>query len=157
VTITVVVEARIPSSFSLWECQFITFFLAGYILRVILYKDKRSKDDILLLPKRQWKQLMLSMIPIAIGSIYIILCDIYPNSRFVFTIYIFSIISFFMIYILMIPKFEKWWEKLCINKVNQYLETDFAKAIKWLMRLINCCSLENTESVVLSFGLAAKK
>lgn len=128
---------------------FITFFLVGYILRVILYKDERSKDNILLLPKRQWKQLILSMIPIAIASIYIILCDIYPNHKFLFAIYCFSIISFFLIYIWMIPKFEKWWEKLCINKVNQYLETDLAKAIEWLMRLINCASLEDTELVAL--------
>lgn len=128
---------------------FITFFLLGYILRVILYKDERSKDDILLLSKRQWKQLTLSMIPIALGSIYIIICDIYPNSKFIFAIYSFIIISFFLIYIWMIPKFEKWWAKLCINKVNQYLDTNIIEAIKWLMRLINCSSLENTESVAL--------
>ena len=45
---------------------FITLFLLGYILRVINYNDMRSKDNILLLPKRQWKQLMLSMIPTTI-------------------------------------------------------------------------------------------
>jgi hypothetical protein len=128
---------------------FITFFLLVYILKVILYKDERSKDDILLLPKRQWKQLMLWMISIAIGSIYIIICDLYPNLKFVFWICYIGIICFFLIYLMLMPKFEKWWAKLCINKVNQYLDTNITKAIKWLMRLINCVSLEDTELVAL--------
>lgn len=128
---------------------FITFFLAGYILMVIFYKDERSKDNILLLPKRQWKKLMLSMIPIAIASIYLIMCDIYPNQKFVFLICYIDIICFYLISLMLLPKFKKWWAKLCINKVNLYLDTDFAKAIEWLMQLINYGSLEDTESIAL--------